>query len=499
MNQRSSYLAIDFGATSGRTILGTLENGKVTLQEISRFPNQIMEINGRCYWNYFFLYSEIIRALKIIGTQSIHIQSLGIDTWGVDFVCFGKDGELLRMPYSYRDVHTQGAADKFFTLMPKEKIYEITGIEIMDINSIFQLFTMKENNNSIYKMIDKILFMPDAFIYLLTGKFIAEYTISSTSQLLNAASKNFDTSILKILNLKTSQFGELVFPGKCVGNITYSVQKQTGLKDVAVIAVAGHDTASAVAAVPASNKNFAYLSSGTWSLMGIETKRPIINEKTCDLNFTNEGGVGGTIRFLKNICGMWLLEKCRKEWNDDSATYANLINACMLAQPFQSFIYPDDPVFVNPKSMIHAIQKFCEASGQKIPIEKGEIVRCIFESLAFRYKQVFSSLQELSSNPIEVLHVIGGGSQNELLNTFTCNAIGIPVVAGPSEATAFGNILLQAKATGAINTIEEIRNVVKNSVELHTYTPSEIVEWESHYQRYLHIAGMLPTVKEGRI
>lgn len=487
-SHKKTFLAIDLGATSGRAILGTLGNGKISLNELSRFPNPIIEINGRAYWDYFFLYNEIIKSLKIAKTQKQDIQSIGIDTWGVDFVCFGEDGEPLRMPYSYRDVRTAGAPERFFKKMPQKALYEKTGIQIMNFNSLFQLATMKEENNSIYSCIGKIVFMPDALSYALTGKMVTEYTIASTSQLLNPFTKQLDDVLLGMLDLKKTHFADIVFPGTIIGNISKSVEKQTGLKDIPVVAVAGHDTASAVVSVPAKNKNFAYLSSGTWSLMGIEAAQPVVNEETFSLNFTNEGGAGGSIRLLKNICGMWLIEKCRKEWEEESdVAYAALIEAAKNAAPFKCFINPDAPAFANPESMIKAIQNYCSNTHQNIPETKGEIVRCIFESLALRYRQVLADLQKLATFPIEVLHIIGGGAQNEMLNTFTANAIGIRVVAGPSEATALGNLLIQAKAAGSVSDIDQIREIVRASVELVTYNPQETEIWNEQFNNYLKI------------
>ena len=485
------FFAVDLGATSGRTILGIVRSGSVDLREINRFPNKIIEANGHFYWDFLGFYQSILEGLKIVADEGIKIESIGIDTWGVDFVCFDKNGEVLGNPYSYRDPHTSDAQQNFFKQIPRDKVYKTTGIQLMNFNSLFQLSAMKANHSSILPIADKILFMPDALSYMLTGKMVTEYTIASTSQMLDANTRKFDSNLLKALGLTEHNFGKFVFPGEVVGNLSESVQKQTGLGAVPVIAVAGHDTGSAVAAVPAENKNFAYLSSGTWSLMGIETLKPVITDESFNLNFTNEGGIEGSIRFLKNICGMWLLERCRAEWGSTSEdnSYNQLEADAKVADSFISFIDPDAPDFANPPSMVKAIQNYCEKTSQVVPRTKAEITRCIFESLAFRYRQVLESLKNFASFPIDNLHVIGGGSKNALLNQFTANALGIPVVAGPKEATAIGNVMVQAKAIGIYSGIQEMRNNLRNSIDLIEYLPQDKEDWDNYYERYLSVTN----------
>ncbi|MDD3779630.1 MAG: rhamnulokinase [Proteiniphilum sp.] len=481
-----SFLAIDLGASSGRAMLGTVNNGRLEMDEIHRFPNPMIEVNGRVYWDLFYLYNQIVVSLRETKLRGHQIVSIGIDTWGVDFVCFGADGEPLSMPYSYRDSHTQGAPERFFTKMPKAEVYEKTGIQIMNFNSLFQLHTMYEEGSSIYPLIDKILFIPDALSYLLSGTMVTEYTIASTSQMINPRTKDFEAGLLEVVQLSKEKFAPIVYSGTTIGKISPSVQNLTGQDDIAVIAVAGHDTASAVLAVPAESPHFAYLSSGTWSLMGIESDEPVINEETYALNFTNEGGADGSIRLLKNICGMWLIEQCKKEWEKEGpVTYDKIVTEATKAAPFQCFINPDASCFASPVSMIASIQDYCKQTGQFVPETIGEIARCIYESLALRYKQVLQHFQELATFPIEKLHIIGGGSKNNMLNTFTANAIGLPVVAGPSEATAIGNLLMQAKAAGLITDKNAIRALVRNSVELEIFTPSDTDVWHNQYQRYL--------------
>ena len=482
------FFAVDLGATSGRTILGSLGEGKMELRELTRFPNHIIETGGHFFWDIYALYNEIINGLKVVAKEGITIQSIGIDTWGVDFVFIGKDGGLLRNPYCYRDPHTVGAMEEYFTHIPKEKVYDITGIQFMNFNSLFQLSTLKRNGCSALEAADKILFIPDALSYMLTGKMVTEYTIASTSQILNPRTKKFEKELLDVVGVKEEQWGRFVFPGEQIGTLTEEIQKMTGLGAVPVIAVAGHDTASAVAAVPAQNEKFAYLSSGTWSLMGIEVKDAIINQKSYNMNFTNEGGIEGTTRFLKNICGMWLLERCRKEWDaTQNYSYPELIEAALAVPAFRSLINPDAPCFANPSSMIEAIRHYCLETNQPVPETYGEITRCIFDSLALRYKQVFGYLQDLAPFNIEKLHIIGGGSKNNQLNQFTCNAVGVPVVAGPSEGTAIGNIMLQAKANGLVKDIAEMRQLISTSIETVQFAPEQPEAWEEAYQKYLSV------------
>ena len=486
METTRCFFAVDLGATSGRTIVGTLADGKVRLEELTRFPNNLIETGGHFYWDIYALYFEIIKGLKQAVRRGLQVESIGIDTWGVDFVCVGDDGALLRNPLSYRDPHTFGAMEEYFeTAVPKEDVYRLTGIQFMNFNSLFQLYVMRRDGNAALRHAEKILFVPDALGWMLTGEAVCEYTIASTSQLLNPVTKELDGRLLGSLGLDRSLFGRMVMPGTRIGTLTEEVQKMTGLGPVPVIAVAGHDTASAVAAVPAKDEHFAYLSSGTWSLMGIETKEPIINKVSYERNFTNEGGVEGTTRFLKNICGMWLLERCRKEWGDDApADYGVLLSEAMKVPSFQSLINPDDPVFANPADMQGAIKEYCCATGQHVPEGYAEICRCIFESLALRYRQVAGYLKEMAAFPIDTLHIIGGGSLNEYLNQFTANATGLTVLAGPQECTALGNIMLQAKAAGIVGDIFDMRRIIAGSVAMKRYEPADKEMWDNAYEKF---------------
>lgn len=481
------FFAVDLGATSGRTIVGTLDDGKVILEELTRFDNNLIEANGHFYWDIYALYFEIIKGLKAAKQRDLCITSIGIDTWGVDFVCVAEDGSVSQ-PIAYRDPHTFDAMDDYLeNVMSREKVYDVTGIQFMNFNSIFQLYAMKRAGNSALKNAQKILFIPDALSYMLTGNMVCEYTIASTAQLLDPRTGQLDPRLLASIGLTQSKFGRMVNPGDLVGALTADVQKQTGYGAIPVIAVAGHDTGSAVAAVPAKNEKFAYLSSGTWSLMGIETKKAIINHISYERNFTNEGGIEGTTRFLKNICGMWLYERCRKEWTDAPKSHPELIAEAMKQPAFQSIINPDDACFANPSSMIDAIQTYCKETNQHVPQGYAEICRCIFDSLALRYRQVFSYLTEMASFPIEVLHIIGGGSLNDNLNQFTANSCGVEVLAGPQEGTALGNIMVQAKAAGEVKDLWDMRKVIANSLNLKRFSPADKEIWDAAYVKYLKI------------
>ena len=488
MEEKKCFFAVDLGATSGRTIIGTLDGGRIELEELTRFDNNLIEVGGHFYWDIYALYFEIIKGLKLAAQRELPIRSIGIDTWGVDFVCVGGDGALLRNPIAYRDPHTFGMMEDYFEhAVGKEKVYDITGIQFMNFNSLFQLYTMRKNGDSALQNADKVLFVPDALSYMLTGKMVCEYTIASTSQMLDPRTKQLDEQLLESVGLTRDNFGRMTNPATEIGVLTEEVQRMTGLGAIPVIAVAGHDTASAVAAVPAKDERFAYLSSGTWSLMGIETKNAIINDLSYERNFTNEGGIEGTTRFLKNICGMWLYERCRKEWTDAPKSHTELIAAAMQQPAFRSIINPDDPMFANPSSMVEAIKDYCRQTGQPVPEGYAEICRCIFESLALRYRQVFSYLREMAAFPIDVLHIIGGGSLNAYLNQFTANSLGIEVLAGPQEGTAIGNIMLQAKASGDVADIWDMRRIIAASIELKRFEPTDKDAWDNAYERFLKI------------
>ena len=488
MEQEKHFFAVDLGATSGRTIIGNLSSDKLKLEELTRFDNNIIEVGGHFYWDIFALYNEIIKGLRLVAQRKIEIQSIGIDTWGCDFVSVGKDKSILRNPLAYRDPHTLGMMEKYFEEKINKKIvYEKTGIQFMNFNSLFQLYAMREAGNAALENADKILFIPDALSYMLTGNAVCEYTVASTSQILNPNTKDLDNELIESVGLKRRHFGKMTMPATVIGNLSEDVQRMTGLGAIPVIAVAGHDTASAVAAVPAKDEKFAYLSSGTWSLMGIETRKAIICDRSFNLNFTNEGGIDGTTRFLKNICGMWIYERCRGEWVDAPKSHTALQEEMAKQPAFKSIINPDDASFANPHSMIDAIREYCQKTNQHIPQGYAEICRCIFDSLALRYRQVFTWLKEFADFDINVLHIIGGGSLNNYLNQFTANSCGVTVLAGPQEGTAIGNIMLQAKASGLVRDIHEMRHVIGNSIELKEFKPQDKAVWDKAYERFNEI------------
>ena len=487
------FFAVDLGATSGRTILGTLADGRLEQEELTRFPNNLIETGGHFYWDIYALYFEMIRGLKEVARRGIALTSIGIDTWGVDFVFIGQDGAILRNPMAYRDPHTFGRMEEYLEkVVDKKTVYDITGIQFMNFNSLFQLYAMQQDGNSAIKMAEKVLFVPDALSWMLTGEAVCEYTIASTSQMLDPRTGDLSEKLIESVGLTRSHFGRMVQPGTKIGVLTEEVQKMTGLGAVPVIAVAGHDTGAAVAAVPAKNEQFAYLSSGTWSLMGIETKDAIINDRSYELNFTNEGGIEGTTRFLKNICGMWLYERCRKEWPEEvrQLSHPELQGSAMQVEAFRSIINPDDKAFANPSSMIEAIRQYCRDTKQAVPETPAEICRCIFDSLALRYRQVFGWLKEFADFNLNVLHVIGGGSLNKYLTQFTADACNVEVLAGPQECTAIGNIMLQAKASGDVADIWQMRQIIANSVEMVAYHPSgDKAAWNQAYEKYLTITN----------
>ena len=492
MTETYNFLAFDLGATSGRSILATLGNGKLEMKELTRFPNVILPMNGRYYWNIYSLYDAMRAGLIAAGKENIKVDAIGIDTWGVDVAFFGKDGHPLGCPRAYRDPFTEGVPEKYFQKVPRKDVYNLTGIQIMNFNTLFQLYADKCEGVSALEHCEKILFLPDALSYLLTGKMICEYTIASTSQMMNPRTKKFEPRLLEAAGISPDLLPEIQYPGFVIGTLLDSLAEESGLGKVPVVAVAGHDTGSAVAAVPAEGEGFAYLSSGTWSLMGIEVKDPIITEDSFRMNFTNEGGVDGTTRFLKNITGMWLLEQCRKEWKKKqniSYSYAIIEELAQSADAFRSIVDPDDPSFANPPSMVKAIENYCEKTGQPKPQNHAQFIRCIYDSLALTYRYTLGNLQNVAPFKIEKLHMIGGGSVNKTMSQLTANAVGIPVVCGPGEATAIGNVMMQAKALGVVKDLAEMRRVIRQSVPTTVYMPQDGTAWDMAYQRYLQISG----------
>lgn len=470
------HLAIDLGATSGRTILASYDGDKVVMEELTRFKYPMIPFNGHLFWNLPLLYQEILNGIKksndVLAAKGdgAKLDTIGIDSWGCDVAYFYRDGSLAGLPYCYRDSHTEGAVERFCEKMPREKVYENTGIQFMDFNTVFQLDTIKAHSPELIEAADKILFIPDALAYMLTGNAVTEYTVASTSQMLNPVTGDLDTDVLKALGIPRDKFGPMTQPGAVIGTLTAQVQEATGVGAIPVVAVAGHDTASAVIAVPSPDKDYAYLSCGTWSLLGIESPNAIITDKSREYNFTNEGGIDGTTRFLKNICGMWIFERCRDEFKDVPQNIGELAALC-LQSDCPSIINPDDPSFAHPASMTHAIDEYCKRTNQPVPQTPADYIHVVYRSLAKRYKEILNWLRELSPVEIKRLHVIGGGSLNQYLMQDTANELGIPVIAGPTECTALGNVLVQLRACGSVSNLNEMRRVAINSTQTKTYEP----------------------------
>ena len=486
---KKQLLAFDLGASSGRAILGTLENGKLELTEIHRFKNQMIRIHGSYYWNIYSLFEELKSGLKkCILEQRVQPDSIGIDTWGVDYSLVSESGQLVGLPFAYRDHRTDNIMDEFFKILPKKETYLLSGIQFMQFNTLFQLYASKKESHSRLNIAKSLLFTPDTLNYLFTGVKKNEYTIASTSQMVKPGKAEWEEKLLKAAGVQPNLVEELVQPGTIVGTILAEIQEDTGSKEIPCIAVASHDTASAIASVPASGGNWAYLSSGTWSLLGIESPEPLVSEETLDMNFTNEGGVDGTSRFLKNIMGMWLIQECKRIWDEEKELqWQEVVDMCMEAGHFKCFINPDNQVFLNPGNMPRAIQEYCKNTGQAVPETKGEIARCIYDSLVLKYKFTIEQIESVTGKKIDKLHIIGGGANNSMMNQLTADALGIPVFAGPTEATAIGNLMLQARALKAVDTLDEIRQVVKNSFELIEHRPNPTLDWNSAYERFRNL------------
>lgn len=483
---KNHFLAFDLGASSGRAMLGTLENGKLKLTEVHRFKNQMIRIHGTYFWNIFSLFDELKTGLrKCVSELGIQPQSIGIDTWGVDYALVNSAGRFTGLPFAYRDHRTDKSMEQFFKRLPKKETYLLSGIQFMQFNTLFQLFASVQNKDAELKSAEKLLFTPDALNYLFTGIQKNEYTIASTSQLLKPGIPEWEYKLFDAAGIDRKIGGEIILPGTILGTVLPEIQEETGSESIPCVAVASHDTASAVASVPASGENWAYLSSGTWSLLGIESTHPLVSAKSLEMNFTNEGGVEGTTRFLKNIMGMWLIQECKRIWDQEKEiTWQEIVDLSNKAVPFKCLINPDDTVFLNPGNMPEAIQDFCRKTNQPIPETRGEIARCIYESLALKYKFTLNQIETITGKRVEKLHIIGGGANNELLNQFTANVTGIHVTAGPTEATAIGNIMMQAKALNVVGSLGEIREVVRNSFVMESFFPESGYDWETAFVNF---------------
>ena len=484
------YLAIDLGAESGRVMAGLWNGKKLRLQELNRFPNGPVALGETIRWDVLRLWTEIQNGLTLAGkTFGQKIISVGADTWGVDFVLLTKNDEIVGMPYHYRDARTKGMMERAFKKVPRAEIFAQTGLQFMPLNTLYQLLAMQARNPSLLAQADCLLLMPDFLHWCLGGSKSVEFTNGSTTQCLHPLKRNWAQGMLKKFDLPTGIFPNIVQPGTKLGTIRKSLAERTGLAGVKIVAPPTHDTASAIAGVPTANTgkaNWAYISSGTWSLMGVEVPKAVLTPRALALNMTNEGGIDGTYRLLKNIMGLWLVQQCKRSFDAAGGKYdyAQLVALAAKAKPLRSLINLNDPRFLNPPDMPKAIQEFCRETKQRVPKTEGELVRCCYESLALKYREVLGALEELTGETIEVIHIVGGGSQSQLLNQFTADACQRPVLAGPVEATAMGNLLTQIRADGELGSLAEMREVVRASSTVQHYDPAA---WNEAANRFAEL------------
>ncbi len=483
-------LAFDYGASSGRAILGEYDGSKLTLKETHRFSNDPVLLNGTFTWDFLRLFHEMKQGiLKSALAEGKDISSIGVDTWGVDFGLLTKDGQLLGNPVHYRDSRTDGMIEEACKVIPQEEIYAETGIAFQKFNTLYQLLALKKNNSVMLENADTMLFIPDLFNFYLTGQKVCEYTITSTSQLYNPVKGQWAYEMLEKLGIRTDILPEVVPAGTKLGGLTKEICEELGVASIPVIAVAAHDTASAVVSVPFTEEGGAYLSSGTWSLLGVELEKPIINENALKLNYTNEGGINNNVRFLKNIMGLWINQECKRHWEKigEHISFDELDEAALNAQPFKAIIDVDDSVFFEPGNMPTKVQEFCARTNQEVPQTKGEIVRCVMESLALKYRYVIEGLEEIIGKKLPKLHIVGGGCKNTILSQFTANAINRPVVAGPIEATSIGNLAVQLISLGEVKNLQEARQLIANSFPQEVYMPENPAAWDDAYEKFLKI------------
>jgi rhamnulokinase len=494
MAQRA-YLAIDLGASSGRHVVGQFDGRKLSLVEIHRFANGPTAAAGHLYWDVLALWSHVLDGLRAAAASHLgQIASVGVDTWGVDFALLGRGDELLANPVHYRDARTDGLLERAFQIVPRDRIFAETGLQFMQFNTLYQLWAMQLAGSSALDAAERMLMMPDLFHWLLTGQKSNELTNATTTQFFNPRTGDWARGLLEAFEIPDRILADVTPPGTTLGPLTSQVIAATGLNKVNVVLPGTHDTASAVAAVPAmgapaERPNWCYISSGTWSLMGAEVPRPVINDECLRLNFTNEGGVGGTTRLLKNIAGLWLVQECRRVWNAEGASHSwdDLNRLALAAKPLASLIDPDDPAFLAPADMPAAIRDSCRRTGQPVPESEGAVIRCALESLALRYRVVLGWLEQLVGGRIENIHVVGGGAHNKQLCQATADACQRSVLAGPVEATAIGNVLVQAIAAGDIGSIGEARQIVRNSFAMERYEPQNAAIWDEAFERYTQL------------
>ncbi len=496
MTEEATYLAIDIGAESGRALLGRFDGERVALEEVHRFPNVPVRVTDGLHWDALRLMGCVYRSLSKAARETKQLESVGIDSWGVDFALLDREGALVSNPYHHRDPRTEGMIERAFEQAPKEEIYETTGIQFMRINTLYQLLALEDS--PLLEVADTLLLIPDLMNYWLTGEKICEFTNATTTQLYNLEAEDWAEDLLQKMSLPDRIFPKIVPPATELGPLLPEVAEEVGLStQLPVVAVASHDTASAVVAVPAEGNDFAYISSGTWSLVGVETPQPVVTPEAMEANFTNEGGFGGRTRFLKNVMGLWLLQECRRIWVGEGQDYSyeELTQLAEDAPAFGPLVDPDHHEFLSPGDMLSRIRRFCEATGQEPPEEPGQVARCVFESLALKYRWAVEQAEELTGQKVEAIHVVGGGSQNSLLCQLTADAARLPVLAGPVEATALGNVMVQAYARGHVGSLEEIRAVVRRSTELSRYEPEgNEDDWDELRERFAGIMDASPKI-----
>lgn len=481
-------LAFDFGASSGRAILGIFDGEKIELQEVHRFSNDPVKINGTVYWDVQRLFFEIKQGI-LKAKEAGGFDSIGIDTWGVDFGLLRKDGTLVENPVHYRDARNDGMVEKATKYMSKERMYDITGIQFMDFNTVFQLLSLKENRPYILEEADKLLFMPDLLNYMLSGVKSTEFSIATTSQMVDLKTNNWSGEILDTFGIKKDLLTDIAPTGAVIGQLSDEICEELGVPKADIVSVAAHDTQSAITATPCEFDDFAFISCGTWSLFGTEVKEPIINEASKKLNVTNEGGYDYTTAFLKNICGLWLIQESRRQWIREGKeySYAELEKLALECEPFKCFIDPDAPEFAPMGNLPRRVKEYCEKTGQYVPQTVGEIIRCIYESLALKYRYTFDGIKECTEKDYDRIHVMGGGTKDKLLLQMTAQSCNVNVYGGPIEATALGNVAIQLMSTGAIKDIKEARKIIAKGENLKLYEPKDNADWEKAYKDFKNI------------
>ena len=487
------FLGVDLGAESGRVMAGLFDGRRIRLEQVHRFPNGAVSVANTLRWDVLRLWSEIQDGLaKGAATFGKRIVSVGVDTWGVDYVLLSRTGEMLGQPYHYRDPRTEGILAQAFGRVPKREIFAQTGLQFMEFNTLFQLLAFQKTSADLLALADRLLLMPDFFHWCLCGSRVVERTNATTTQCFHPTAGQWSFDMLRKLGLPLAMFPEVVEPGTRLGRLRENIAARTGLSRIEVVAPATHDTGSAVAAVPTQKTgapNWAYISSGTWSLMGVEVQHAVLTDRALELNVTNEGGIDGTYRLLKNIMGLWLVQECRRafERRGKNYDYAQLTAMAAEAQPLRSLVNPDDRAFLKPEDMSAAIRDWCVRYGEPVPQTEGELIRCALESLAFKYRMVLEWLEELTGTRIETIHIVGGGCQNESLNQLAADACGRPVVAGPVEATVLGNLLVQARSAGELGTLADLREIVRASTAPATYEPRGSARWHESYPRFVDL------------